>query len=80
MVFSHDIASPPNPLLPVCRHLQLAIAGDSELSRLLADATIREGGVTPHIEPALLPPRSRRRQQQPDEEEGEEEEDARQGY
>lgn len=37
------------------RHLQLAIRNDDELSNLLAKVTISEGGVIPHIQPALLP-------------------------
>lgn len=37
------------------RHLQLAIGGDAELSALLGGAVLSQGGVTPHIEPALLP-------------------------
>ncbi|KAL1415038.1 hypothetical protein MTO96_006986 [Rhipicephalus appendiculatus] len=37
------------------RHLQLAIRNDDEFSRLLADVTISEGGVLPHVLPQLLP-------------------------
>ncbi|KAF6262800.1 histone-fold-containing protein, partial [Scenedesmus sp. NREL 46B-D3] len=44
------------------RHLQLAIRGDAELSRLLRGAVISQGGVLPHIEPALLPVKTRKQQ------------------
>ncbi|KAH8019736.1 hypothetical protein HPB51_021434 [Rhipicephalus microplus] len=37
------------------RHLQLAIRNDEELSKLLADVTISQGGVLPLIRPELLP-------------------------
>lgn len=37
------------------RHVQLAIRNDDELSRLLGDVTIAQGGVMPHIEAILLP-------------------------
>ncbi|OAF68280.1 hypothetical protein A3Q56_03974 [Intoshia linei] len=37
------------------RHLQLAIRNDEELSRLLANITIAQGGVLPNIAPSLLP-------------------------
>ncbi len=36
------------------RHLALAVHSDSELHKLMYDATIPEGGVVPHIEQALL--------------------------
>jgi histone H2A len=37
------------------RHMMLAIGNDSELSKLLKNTTIAEGGVLPKIEAALLP-------------------------
>jgi len=37
------------------RHLQLAIRNDEELSALLKNVTISQGGVLPHIHPNLLP-------------------------
>ena len=37
------------------RDIQLAMSGDQELTRLLRDAIISEGGRPPHIEPELLP-------------------------
>ena len=37
------------------RHIQLAIRNDEELSRVLSDVTISEGGVLPHINAVLLP-------------------------
>ncbi|CAG9530490.1 unnamed protein product [Cercopithifilaria johnstoni] len=40
------------------RHLQLAIRNDDELSALLSDVTISEGGVLPNINSALLPKQS----------------------
>jgi histone H2A len=39
----------------VPRHLQLAIRNDEELSKLLGDVVISQGGVVPHIAPELLP-------------------------
>ncbi|KAG9313470.1 histone-fold-containing protein [Chiua virens] len=42
------------------RHLQLAIRNDEELSKLLADVVISEGGVVPYINPALLPAKSKK--------------------
>lgn len=39
------------------RDLQLAIAKDSELSRLYAGTAVANGGVAPHIHRALLPKR-----------------------
>jgi hypothetical protein len=50
------------PRLLLCRHLQLAIRGDAELSRLLQHAVISQGGVMPHIEPALMPTKTRKQQ------------------
>lgn len=37
------------------RHIQLAIRNDNELVSLLADVTIAQGGVQPHIQAVLLP-------------------------
>lgn len=37
------------------RYLTLAIRNDEEISQLLADVTISEGGVLPHINAMLLP-------------------------
>ncbi|GFZ46415.1 Histone H2A.Z [Saitozyma sp. JCM 24511] len=37
------------------RHIRLAISSDQELSDLIGKAVIKEGGVQPHIESALLP-------------------------
>ncbi|PSR76133.1 hypothetical protein EW026_g203 [Hermanssonia centrifuga] len=42
----------------VPRHLQLAIRNDEELNKLLGDVVISQGGVVPHIDPALLPSKS----------------------
>ncbi|KAJ8502039.1 hypothetical protein ONZ45_g4145 [Pleurotus djamor] len=39
----------------VPRHLQLAIRNDEELSKLLGDVVISQGGVVPFINPELLP-------------------------
>uniref|UniRef100_A0AC35UHN2 Histone H2A n=1 Tax=Rhabditophanes sp. KR3021 TaxID=114890 RepID=A0AC35UHN2_9BILA len=36
------------------RHLSLAIRSDEELNHLLKDVTISDGGVIPHIHPAML--------------------------
>merc|ERR1711920_1121701 len=37
------------------RHIQLAVRNDEELSKLLANTTIANGGVLPNIAGALLP-------------------------
>ncbi|XP_042241767.1 histone H2A, sperm-like [Homarus americanus] len=37
------------------RHILLAVRHDTELSQMLEDVTIPEGGVVPHIQPVLLP-------------------------
>ncbi|GAA5914956.1 hypothetical protein JCM8208_000783, partial [Rhodotorula glutinis] len=37
------------------RFITLAIANDEEIHRLCANVIIKDGGVAPHIEPALLP-------------------------
>ena len=37
------------------RHIQLAIAGDEELDRIMGNTTIAGGGVVPHIHSALVP-------------------------
>lgn len=42
------------------RHLQFAIRQDEELSRLLNNVTIAEGGVVPHIQKELLPKKTPR--------------------
>ncbi len=39
----------------VPRHILLAVRNDEELNKLLANATISEGGVLPYINPTLLP-------------------------
>ncbi|KAK2462127.1 hypothetical protein APHAL10511_005825 [Amanita phalloides] len=44
------------------RHLQLAIRNDEELSKLLNNVVISEGGVVPHILPELLPAKTRGRE------------------
>jgi histone H2A len=36
------------------RHLQLAVRNDEELNKLMADATLPEGGVLPHINAGLV--------------------------
>lgn len=43
------------------RHLCLAIRNDEELSKLVGNATISEGGVVPMIHPVLLPKRTTKR-------------------
>ena len=43
----------------VPRHVQLAIRNDEELSKLLADVTIANGGVLPNIHSVLLPNKSK---------------------
>lgn len=37
------------------RHIQLAVRNDEELSKLLGDVTIANGGVMPNIHNLLLP-------------------------
>ena len=39
----------------VPRHIQLAVRNDEELSKLLSDVTIANGGVMPNIHNLLLP-------------------------
>jgi histone H2A len=39
----------------VPRHIQLAVRNDEELSRLLGQVTIANGGVLPNIHTVLLP-------------------------
>jgi histone H2A len=39
----------------VPRHIQLAVRNDEELSKLLGDVTIANGGVMPNIHKLLLP-------------------------
>nr|KAJ0205406.1 hypothetical protein LSAT_V11C500277010 [Lactuca sativa] len=39
----------------VPRHIQLAVGNDEELSKLLGDITIANGGVMPNIQNLLLP-------------------------
>eukprot|EP00339_Tiarina_fusa_P030351 CAMPEP_0117037652 /NCGR_PEP_ID=MMETSP0472-20121206/26549_1 /TAXON_ID=693140 ORGANISM="Tiarina fusus, Strain LIS" /NCGR_SAMPLE_ID=MMETSP0472 /ASSEMBLY_ACC=CAM_ASM_000603 /LENGTH=129 /DNA_ID=CAMNT_0004747669 /DNA_START=11 /DNA_END=400 /DNA_ORIENTATION=+ len=41
------------------RHIQLAIRNDEELNKLLENVTIASGGVIPHINAVLLPPKSK---------------------
>ncbi|KAJ6364078.1 hypothetical protein OIU76_029089 [Salix suchowensis] len=41
----------------VPRHVQLAVRNDEELSRLLGQVTIANGGVLPNIHSTLLPKR-----------------------
>ena len=36
------------------RHIQLAVRNDEELNKLFGSATIAQGGVMPHVAPALL--------------------------
>jgi len=45
----------------VPRHLQLAIRNDEELNKLLGNVVISQGGVVPHIDPALLPSKSKKK-------------------
>ncbi|KAF5742206.1 histone H2A.6-like [Tripterygium wilfordii] len=42
----------------VPRHIQLAVRNDEELSKLLGDVTIANGGVMPNIHSTLLPKRA----------------------
>lgn len=47
------------------RYLQLAIRNDDELDKLLQNVTIAEGGVIPHINAMLLPPKKHRAAKEP---------------
>merc|ERR1711998_114902 len=42
------------------RHILLSIRNDEELNKLLANATIADGGVLPNINPSLLPSKSKK--------------------
>ena len=42
------------------RHIQLAVRNDEELSKLLANTTIANGGVLPNIHSVLLPKKSKK--------------------
>ncbi|KAF9652339.1 histone-fold-containing protein [Thelephora ganbajun] len=48
----------------VPRHLQLAIRNDEELNKLLGNVVISQGGVVPHIDPALLPSKSKKKDEE----------------
>jgi len=48
----------------VPRHLQLAIRNDEELNKLLGDVVISQGGVVPHINPELLPSKTKKKDSQ----------------
>ena len=37
------------------KHINLAVRSDAELSKLIAHATMFQGGVTQHVDPRLLP-------------------------
>lgn len=43
------------------RHIQLAVQTDGELSLLLKDVTLAQGGAMPYIHPVLLPKNSRKK-------------------
>ncbi len=43
----------------VPRHIQLAIRNDEELSNLLGDVTVAQGGVLPNIHAVLLPKKNK---------------------
>ena len=46
------------------RHIQLAIRNDQELTKLLGDVTIAQGGVLPDVHPALLSKKQQQQKQQ----------------
>ena len=50
----------------VNRHFQLAIQGDDQLSKMFAGSIIYQGGVLPHINPALLPKGKKKAQESAD--------------
>lgn len=43
------------------RHIQLAVRNDEELSQLLSDVTVAQGGVLPNIHQSLLPKKKRKK-------------------
>jgi len=43
------------------RHIQLAVRNDEELSKLLGEVTIANGGVLPNIHQVLLPKKSEKK-------------------
>ena len=48
----------------VPRHILLAVKNDEELHKFMANATIAEGGVLPHINPYLLPQKGKVKEEQ----------------
>lgn len=48
----------------VPRHILLAVKNDEELHKFLANATIAEGGVLPHINPYILPKKGKAKEEQ----------------
>jgi histone H2A len=50
-----------NRIIP--RHIQLAIRNDEELSKLLGEVTIANGGVLPNIHTVLLPKKSGKKEE-----------------